>query len=288
SSPALAVHQDKLYMAWRGAGKGHDKIYYASFDGKNWSHQNRAANFVITKNSSPALAIYQDKLYLTWRGADEGIYYASFESTNWSHQNRAGTFGISQDSSPALAVHQDKLYMAWRGAGDGHDKIYYANFDVTNWSMQKRVPNFKTLVDGGIFINNPAMDLFLRAKSKNDAKQFVLVSLGTGNFIESHPELKNAGFLGWIRPLISYIMKGVSITVDDHLKKIIGNSSESIKSGLINESFYYRFEPDFDENIAMDAIDKQDIQRLQELGNKLVEYNKSELDRLVNQLKSYL
>ncbi|WP_414518954.1 patatin-like phospholipase family protein, partial [Nostoc sp. PCC 9305] len=40
SSPALTAHQDKLYMAWRGVGADKEKIYYASFDGKNWSEQN--------------------------------------------------------------------------------------------------------------------------------------------------------------------------------------------------------------------------------------------------------
>ncbi|WP_414514477.1 hypothetical protein [Nostoc sp. PCC 9305] len=279
----MAFFQDKLYLTWRGAEEG---LYYASFDGKNWSEQNRADKFGISQNSSPALTVHQDKLYMAWRGAGAGkekIYYASFDGKNWSEQNRAANFGITENSSPALALFQDKLYLTWRGAEEG---IYYASFGDNNWSTRRRSPNFRTLVDGGIFINNPAMDLFIRAKKLYpEAKEFVLVSLGTGNFLESHPELKRVGFLGWLRPLISYMMKGVSITVDDHLKKLLSDSDDSIKSNLNEESSYYRFEPRFDENIAMDAIDKPDIQRLEVLGNKLVENNKSKIEQLVNRLK---
>jgi len=140
-APALANYNGKLYMAWRGAGDGSDKIYYASFDGVSWSQQNRAGGFGIS--GSPALAVYNDRLYMAWRGAGDGsdkIYYAYFDGSSWSGQNRAASYGIS--GSPALAAYSSRLWMAWRGAGSGDDKIYYAPFDGANWGSQNRAGSF--------------------------------------------------------------------------------------------------------------------------------------------------
>ncbi|MEH1847411.1 MAG: patatin-like phospholipase family protein [Nostoc sp.] len=287
SSPALVVYQDKLYLSWRKKDEG---IYYASFDGNSWSEQKRAGKFGISQNSSPALVVHKDRLYMVWRGSGDGkekIYYASFDGNSWSEQKRAADFVITENSSPALVVYQDKLNLNWCGEDKG---IYYSSFQDKNWSKQRRYPNIRTLVDGGIFINNPAMDLFIKAKVLYpEAKQFVLVSLGTGNFFESHPYLKKAGFLGWARPLFSYMMKGVSITVNDHLEKLLKDpklDNDSIPSDLNKGSKYYRFETSFNEDIAMDAITKIDIEKLQMLGNKLVKENEDNIDKLLNLLKS--
>ncbi len=183
-------------------------------------------------------------------------------------------------------------YYVWQAArGTSAAPSFFSGLEVydSNSGGRSQSSKKRTLVDGGIFINNPAMALFIRAKILYpNAKKIVLVSLGTGNFKERHPELKKAGILGWLRPLISYMMKGVSITVDDHLKKLLVTSPDSIPSSLNDESSYYRFECDFDENIELDAIDKSDIRILQDLGNKLVEHKKSELSKLADQLKSYL
>lgn len=180
-------------------------------------------------------------------------------------------------------------YYVWQAArATSAAPTFFSGLEVFNSNSGESLGNHKTriLVDGGIFINNPAMDLFIRAKILYpDAKKIVLVSLGTGNFKESHPKLKNVGFLGWLRPLISYMMKGVSITVDGHLKKLLVTSKDSIRSNLNDQSSYHRFEADFDENIAMDAIDESNIKRLQKLGDKLVESNKSDLDSLADKLK---
>ena len=141
--PALAVYNGLLYMAWRGAGSGDDKIYYASFNpnGSGWSAQNRAGSFGIS--GSPALAVYNGLLYMAWRGAgsgDDKIYYAAFNGSSWGGQNRADSYGIS--GSPALCAYNNLLYMAWRGSGSGDDKIYYAAFNGSSWGGQNRAGSF--------------------------------------------------------------------------------------------------------------------------------------------------
>jgi patatin-like phospholipase/acyl hydrolase len=284
SSPTVTVQNNIIYMAWRGSGDGKNKIYYASFDGSKWSNQNRAGDFGIAENSSPAIVSVDEKLYMTWRGDSDGknkIYYASFDGSKWSNQNQAGDFEINSSNSPALTTDQTKLYMAWLSSSDkGIGTIYYATYDGEDWSNQRSSPDFRTLVDGGIFINNPAIDLLLKAKEiYPEAEDFILVSLGTGDFFESEPQLKNSGFLTWLRPLISYMMRGVSDNVDNHLHQLFSQFFNSEKS------YYYRLEPRFNGNIEMDAIEKKDIDRLNRIGQKFVDDNKLRIDEIVEKIK---
>ena len=96
----------------------------------------------------------------------------------------------------------------------------------------------ETLVDGGIFANNPAMCAYADAKhilqkcgSPND--QILLVSIGTGNLtgaLEAEAA-KHWGKLHWVETLITMIFDGASDTVDYQLKH------------LIPEDNYYRFQP---------------------------------------------
>jgi patatin-like phospholipase/acyl hydrolase len=284
SSPTVTVQNNIIYMAWRGSGDGKNKIYYASFDGSKWSNQNQAGDFGIAENSSPAIVSVDEKLYMTWRGDSDGknkIYYASFDGSKWSNQNQAGDFEINSSNSPALTTDQTKLYMAWLSSSDkGIGTIYYATYDGEDWSNQRSSPDFRTLVDGGIFINNPAIDLLLKAKEiYPEAEDFILVSLGTGDFFESEPQLKNSGFLTWLRPLISYMMRGVSDNVDNHLHQLFSQFFNSEKS------YYYRLEPRFNGNIEMDAIEKKDIDRLNRIGQKFVDDNKLRIDEIVEKIK---
>jgi len=125
-SPALAVFQNRVFLAWKGSSDQH--IWWNSFDGSNWAGQQQVPNAGTTDN--PALAVFKDKLYLVWKGTgDEHIWYADFDgSANpWSGQARIA--GVGTTNGPALAAgFQNKLYMTWKGSGDQH--IWYADFTL--------------------------------------------------------------------------------------------------------------------------------------------------------------
>lgn len=57
-SPAIAVFQDRLYMAWKGVGE--DNIWWNYFDGASWSSQQILADRGTA--SGPALAAYDPTL----------------------------------------------------------------------------------------------------------------------------------------------------------------------------------------------------------------------------------
>ena len=97
------------------------------------------------------------------------------------------------------------------------------------------------LIDGGVFVNNPAMcaysearttqfskDNFMKGQFKMEkpdkptAKDMYHVSIGTGS--ESRKiefrEVENAGLIGWLPKIIDIMMSGNSETVDYHMKKM--------------------------------------------------------------------
>ena len=83
-----------------------------------------------------------------------------------------------------------------------------------------------SLIDGGVFANNPTLCAYSEARRKLDsnpsAKDMVILSLGTGHVKEpySYEKAKNWGAIGWIRPILSILMSGVSETVNYQLAQI--------------------------------------------------------------------
>ncbi len=98
-SPALAVYNDQLVMAW-GGYHGSEPIFsaYLNKGSRSWSAQIKLAD-ATTTDRGPALAVQDGVLYLFWRHGDR-IYYATGNSVSnfgpvallpvencWSHQD---------------------------------------------------------------------------------------------------------------------------------------------------------------------------------------------------------
>lgn len=133
--PALAAHNNKLYCAWNGYHN--DGIYYASFDGTNWSGQSKISQSdTMRSDNPPALVAFKDKLYCAWMqpGADQHVQLVSkSDGDNWDTQE---SLSVGTQKGPALAVYKDRLYCAWNGYHN--DGIFFATFDGTHWTRQTK------------------------------------------------------------------------------------------------------------------------------------------------------
>lgn len=165
----------------------------------------------------------------------------------------------------------------------------------------------ETLIDGGIFANNPAMCAYAEARKMlnekseelekktkeneldenerkeikselNEIKQkeIFIVSLGTGhltNILE--PGIaKIWGKLQWVTPLLkNIIFDGASDTVNYQLKQ------------LLDEDMYYRLQPflpqDCDE---MDKVDENNLKLLQEKATSFMENKEDLINRVIERL----
>ncbi len=133
------------------------------------------------------------------------------------------------------------------------------------------------LIDGGVFVNNPALCAFAEAQEQfrvNTADMFIL-SLGTGYQQEMYPyqKVKKWGAIGWIRPLIDIMMSGASQVVDHQLAQIF--------QSVDHKEYYIRIDPELDGSVdsRMDnASDKNRI-ALAEFGKSVAEKFDDELSR---------
>jgi patatin-like phospholipase/acyl hydrolase len=135
--------------------------------------------------------------------------------------------------------------------------------------------DYYTLIDGGVFANNPAACALVEARIAHpDAARFLVVSLGTGSTTETVPvdQARHWGVLQWAKPLLEAIFDGVSSTVDYQLRELL-------------PSGYYRFQTTLDgHNHALDNTSTENLTALKSLANELIEKESEALDELCQEL----
>ncbi|MBX9850505.1 MAG: patatin-like phospholipase family protein [Cytophagaceae bacterium] len=142
-----------------------------------------------------------------------------------------------------------------------------------------------TLVDGGVFANNPAMcafcevsDLFKKDKPL-PIENMLMLSLGTGNVKKpyAYNAAKNWGAIGWVRPVIDIMMSGVSETVEYQLGKLFDSQGRKDQ--------YLRINPDLGHaNSDMDDASLKNLNALKEAGIYCSEKYYDELARMADLL----
>ena len=132
----------------------------------------------------------------------------------------------------------------------------------------------RSLVDGGVFANNPAMCAYAEAQ-RLEPGDHVVLSLGTGRQTRPirHADAKDRGLIGWVRPVIDVVFDGVADTVDYQLRH------------LCLKGDYVRMEVELD--LASDALDDAsplNLSRLQEQARRLVAAEDERLTALAERL----
>ncbi|MBE8986279.1 patatin-like phospholipase family protein [Nostoc sp. LEGE 12450] len=146
-----------------------------------------------------------------------------------------------------------------------------------------------TLIDGGVFANNPAHLAILEAQisSKRKAQKvlntedILVVSLGTGSLTSVYPykEVKNWGLLQWGRPLLNIVFDGGSEVVAGELEQLFEPSDKEAKS------FYYRFQTLLDSELEeIDNTKLQNTRQLQAIAHRLISNKSQQIDELCSLL----
>jgi len=137
-----------------------------------------------------------------------------------------------------------------------------------------------SLVDGGVFMNNPALGAYVEArKIYPNATRFIVVSLGTGIVDRPYPfaAVKEWGYLDWVSPyngtpLLSMMMDGQSDSVVHMLKNLPGVT-------------LYRFDPRIEERHSlMDDSSAQNISYLEERARNYCDREADMLEELARRL----
>lgn len=142
---------------------------------------------------------------------------------------------------------------------------------------------FYSLVDGGVFANNPTMCAYAEARQtefgkgriKPTASEMLILSIGTGLDKKTYEfeKVKDWGSLEWIKPIIDIMMSGVAETVDFQLKQIFDSVDK--------EDNYLRITPDLMNAVVdMDEISDTNLEALVDAGEHAVQVNAESLDKI--------
>ena len=133
----------------------------------------------------------------------------------------------------------------------------------------------RSLIDGGVFAVNPAMCAYAEVLRHAAGADVTLLSLGTGEHTRRRPwkEIKDWGLAEWARPILEVVFDGISDVVDYQLRHALGDGR------------YWRLQVELTR--ASDDLDDarpENIRRLREHGEELIEARSAELDLLAGLL----
>jgi patatin-like phospholipase/acyl hydrolase len=159
-------------------------------------------------------------------------------------------------------------------------------------SMNKQI---FSLVDGGMFANNPALCAYAEARKLNFSKLFndpqrkdkptaadmLIVSMGTGSVKKRYryDDFKHAGEIKWLEPVIDILMSGNSETVAYQLTQMYLTLEPE------NQKNYYRLEPGLKEACSeMDEATPENINNLYQAGLTFVRENLGMLEDIAKKI----
>ena len=139
---------------------------------------------------------------------------------------------------------------------------------------------YYTLIDGGVFANNPAACALVEARATFGESDYLVVSLGTGSLMRSLPLLlaNYWGSVRWAKPLLDIVFDGVSSTVDYQLQQLLPQITGEPQR-------YYRFQVALDgSNHSLDNASPSNITALKGLARTLIDAESDRLDELCEAL----
>lgn len=127
--PALAAFNGQLYMEWHSYGYNASSwdIFYATFDGRNWSGAIRLTSNPSVDEGPGSMVVVGDSLYLSFSSSRDGnkeIFYDVLLNGQWSGELRL-TNGSATDWHSSLTVFNGDLYVFFDSVNIGESEIYY-------------------------------------------------------------------------------------------------------------------------------------------------------------------
>ncbi len=141
----------------------------------------------------------------------------------------------------------------------------------------------RALIDGGIFINSPAVSAYAEAKKAFPCeKDFFVLSLGTGIYTKrfEHKKAKDWGKVEWFIPLLDCIFDGMQDAVHYQMDRFLGDEDYC-------RSNYFRFTENLSEdNQRMDNVDDCNIESLKAVAKGIIK--SEDFKKFIKRLKQLI
>lgn len=125
AAPALASHNGRLFLAWKGSGNDNLNLMFSEDDGATFRGK---TTFGDSSSHAPSVASHAGRLFMAWKGSgNENLNVARVVLFG----NTAGAFGIEgleakvtlpeiSTEPPAIGSWGGLLYLAWKGEGEDY------------------------------------------------------------------------------------------------------------------------------------------------------------------------
>jgi len=139
------------------------------------------------------------------------------------------------------------------------------------------------LVDGGVYINNPAVSALTEAMATHGGEDsdYLVISLGTGSYTSplDYNHAVEWGAIGWALHILDVMFDGQSEIASAQLEEVL-KKHDGIRR-------YYRFQIDIPASEEkMDDVSSANIEALQSTAQKLVNDNQQQLEEVCKLITS--
>jgi predicted acylesterase/phospholipase RssA len=135
--------------------------------------------------------------------------------------------------------------------------------------------DLRTVVDGGVYANNPAMCAYAEALKTIARKDLFMVSIGTGAPTQPLPyeEVREWGLVHWARPLLDLTFDGINHAVNHQLEH------------LLRPHCYYRLQAFIgNRHMRLDDVSRANRQVMAEAAVKLIAEHDRDFDVIAEEL----
>jgi patatin-like phospholipase/acyl hydrolase len=195
---------------------------------------------------------------------------------------------------PAYEIEQRRAVFFTQQAARRNDMYDYLVRDVARattaaptYFKPKRMESVTgvpiSLIDGGVFANNPALPAHSEVRTEFEgnpgSRDVALLSLGTGRITKVYPYKKALkwGEMGWTRPLLDIMMRGMSETVNHHLALWFMGAGCAHQYLRVNSELYFA-------SPELDNVSEKNIIALRQEGTRMAEEFDNKLNAFVNLL----
>jgi len=200
---------------------------------------------------------------------------------NFPHaQNTTGKLIADQPTGNDIWMRKDHNFEDW---GDFYlkDVARVISAAPTYFKPQKMkekdVKGF-SLVDGGIFLNNPSMLAYIHArKIFPSAENFFVVSLGSGEPPQKKHNFWLGGAIGWGIEFIDVLSGGTNRVTDSQLDNLLATI---LPQGT--EKNYFRLQVIMDQRILLDATTPRAVSNLESLSRNITDGD--DMEHIVREL----
>jgi patatin-like phospholipase/acyl hydrolase len=128
----------------------------------------------------------------------------------------------------------------------------------------------RALIDGGVFINSPAVSAYAEALKLFPGEEFQMLSLGTGELTRKIPieDSRTWGKAGWLMPLLSCMFDGMADAADHQMRLFLGDNYQRLQLTLEGA------------NDDMDDASAENIAALENLATKLIKTKQDQLAQI--------